>query len=196
MAHPEQQEFCQRIAAQFPEYFKNVKVLDCGSYDVNGNNRYLFKDCGSVGSGKSNGCEYIGVDVAPGKNVDVVCRVGKLTYPDEFFPMIICTEMLEHDEYWQESIKNIVRMLKSNGLLLMTCATTGRSEHGTAHSRPQDSKTATIGDKIWQNYYKNLTEDDIGGIDVGGIKFVDNFTRCCFEVNDITHDLYFWGIKK
>jgi hypothetical protein len=60
VAHPEQQEYCKSVRNKFPEYFKNVLILDIGSLDINGNNRYLF-DSSSV---------YIGVDVALGQNVD------------------------------------------------------------------------------------------------------------------------------
>jgi len=183
MAHPEQQEFCQRIAKRFPGYFINAKVLDAGSFDVNGNNRCLFR-------GRSY--EYIGVDVAPGKNVDLVSRIDALTYPDGFFDTIICTEMLEHDMYWKLSIKNMLRMLKSGGLMLITCGTTGRKEHGTAKVRPQESKTTKVGNEKWAKYYQNLTEDDIEG--VRGFK--DTFEEYEFEINDVTHDLYFCGIKK
>jgi hypothetical protein len=52
MAHFEQQRFCKIIVEKFPEYFKGKTVLDIGSVDINGNNRYML-----------NSCEYIGLDV-------------------------------------------------------------------------------------------------------------------------------------
>ena len=39
MAHLAQQNFCNKISNQFPEYFTNVKVLEIGSIDINGNNK-------------------------------------------------------------------------------------------------------------------------------------------------------------
>ena len=43
MAHKEQVEFCNKVKDLFPNYFNNVKVLDVGSFDCNGNDReYLL----------------------------------------------------------------------------------------------------------------------------------------------------------
>ena len=63
MAHPEQRTFMTYVKEKFPEKFINCRVLDIGSLDINGNNRYLFTDY-----------KYIGVDIGAGNNVDVVCR--------------------------------------------------------------------------------------------------------------------------
>ena len=35
MAHKEQWIFCNKVKYKFPEKFKNAKVLDIGSFDVN-----------------------------------------------------------------------------------------------------------------------------------------------------------------
>ena len=37
MAHKEQKDYLDKIKLKFPQAFKNVKVLDIGSFDVNGN---------------------------------------------------------------------------------------------------------------------------------------------------------------
>ena len=37
MAHKEQWVFCGQVKGLHPEYFENKKVLDIGSFDVNGN---------------------------------------------------------------------------------------------------------------------------------------------------------------
>ena len=52
MAHKAQREFCDSVRVKYPEMFKGKKVLDVGSLDNNGNNRFLFENC-----------EYIGIDV-------------------------------------------------------------------------------------------------------------------------------------
>lgn len=41
--HKEQINYCLSIKNKYPELFKG-KILDCGSLDINGNNRYLFED--------------------------------------------------------------------------------------------------------------------------------------------------------
>ena len=50
MAHPVQIVWCEKIKEDFPEYFRNKRVLDVGALDYNGNNRYLFEDCEYIGS--------------------------------------------------------------------------------------------------------------------------------------------------
>ena len=39
MAHKEQRDFCFRVKNIYPDFFKNKKVLDIGSLDVNGNSK-------------------------------------------------------------------------------------------------------------------------------------------------------------
>lgn len=82
-------------------------------------------------------------------------------------------------------------MLKSNGLFLFTCATTGRAEHGTLQCIPEYCPL-THKTPEWANYYKNLTEDDIKNIE--NIENIFNIFK--FETNPYSCDLYFYGIKK
>ena len=180
MAHQTQYNFCRSVRLRYPEYFENIKALDCGSLDINGSEKHLFQDC-----------EDIGIDIHEGKNVDIVSAIHEFNYPDEYFDTIISCECSEHDIYYPESFKNICRLLKPNGLFMFTCATTGRPEHGTSKNSPESSPfTSTI--MSWKNYYKNLEEDDIRKVmDVEGI-----FSEYGFSVNDESHDLYFYGIKK
>ena len=49
-----------------PDYFTNRVVLDVGSGDINGNNRFLFENC-----------EYNGNDVIEAKNVTIVSILCK-----------------------------------------------------------------------------------------------------------------------
>lgn len=177
MAHKEQIEFCKKIKNKFPEKFTDKKVLDIGSLDINGNNRYLFDNC-----------EYTGIDIGPGKNVDIVSKGHEFRMPDKTYDVIVSTECFEHDIYYIDTIKNAVRMLKNGGLFLFTCATTGRPEHGTHKTTPSD---APLLSGEWSNYYKNLTEEDVyEAIDVDQI-----FSDYDFEINMISCDLYFYGIK-
>jgi len=181
MAHPAQQNFCKKIKEKFPQYFINKKVLDIGSLDINGNNRFLFTNC-----------NYIGLDVGEGKNVDIV-SVGHLyDAPNEYFDTIISTEVFEHDMFYEETIQNIMRMLKPNGSFIFTCASTGRAEHGTIKSGGEWA--APLLREIsedWSNYYKNLTEEDIKKIE----NFKSNFPDGIFEYNSQECDLYFFGVK-
>lgn len=178
MAHKEQKEYCIKIKNKFPKYFQNKKVLDCGSLDINGNNRYLFDEC-----------EYVGIDVGEGKNVDIVSTIHEYKGNDEEYNFIISTECFEHDMHYRDSLQNIIRMLSPGGMFLFTCATTGRPEHGTKRTSPRD---APLLEGEWSDYYKNLTEQDIRNVlDIENI-----FSDFGFEIHHGHKDLMFYGIKK
>jgi len=179
MAHKEQKEFCLSMKRQFPEYFEKKTVLDIGSGDVNGNNNQYFKDCFILGN-----------DIGYGPNVHLLCFAHELPFIDEFFDTIISTECLEHDRHYNKTLNSAVRMLKSGGLYVFTCATTGRPEHGTSKSKPYQVFATRV--EGLEDYYKNLTEGGIRKVlDVG--KY---FSEYEFSVNNTHHDLYFWGIKR
>lgn len=174
MAHLEQNIFCTKIRALFPAYFFRKKVLDIGSMDINGCNRPLFWFC-----------RYAGLDLAPGRNVTIICEGHLLQAPDAYYDTIISTECGEHDKYWEKTIANAMRMLKPGGLMIYTCATDGRLEHGTR-------RTDTYSSPFTTDYYRNLNEQDLRSIE----GFNDTWAYCRFEIDNSHHDLRFFGIKK
>ncbi len=180
MAHQEQIDFCLSVKKKFPEYFINQFVLDIGSLDVNGNNQYLFEDC-----------HYLGLDLAEGKNVDILSKGHELLLPDTTFDVVISTECFEHDPYYKLTLNNAIRLLKQGGLLLFSCATTGRPEHGTRETTPSDAPfLQAFGE--WADYYKNLEQSDIQT----AFAVDELFSKYEFSNCEESHDLYFWGIKK
>jgi autotransporter strand-loop-strand O-heptosyltransferase len=184
MAHKEQKDFCLRVKNKLPHFFKNKRVLDIGSLDINGSNNDLFEDC-----------DYLGIDVGEGKNVDLVSVGHLFDGPDNYYDTIISTEVFEHDMYYEKTIQNIIRMLKPGGLFLFTCAAPGRPEHGTRRLGQDCAPLLLQISEEWADYYKNLTEDDIRKIS----GFSEVFPDCYFEVNnvhlEIPADLYFYGVK-
>jgi SAM-dependent methyltransferase len=197
MAHKEQKNYLDKIKIKFPEAFKECRVLDIGSFDVNGNEKPWFDNC-----------DFIGLDIGPGEGVDVVCPANEYDAPNDHFDTIISCECWEHNPYYKESILNAVRMLKPGGFFIFTCATTGRPVHGTYSQDiiDRNNNITQQGNKItnwktmpnvsrngWDSeYYKNLTEEDIREcIDIDG-----TFSKYEFEVEKNHCDLYFWGIKK
>lgn len=197
MAHKEQKDYLDRIKKEHPKAFYNIKVLDIGSFDVNGNEAPWFDDC-----------DFTGLDLLSGPGVDVACPANEYDAPDETFDTIISCECWEHNPFYKESILNAIRMLKSGGYFIWSCATTGRPVHGTASQDEIDkSKGVTSqGNKItewktmpnvekkdWDNeYYRNVTEEDIRSFcDIEKV-----FSKFKFEVEENHCDLYFWGIKK
>lgn len=172
MAHKDQVDFLLKIKKKFPEKFENCSVIDIGSLDINGNNHYLFKEY-----------TYIGIDIGEGNNVDVICRAHEYETENKF-DIVISTECLEHDEFYYLTIKKMFELTKSGGLMIITCATEGRPEHGTKRTSPNDAPF--VGD-----YYKNLNIDDIKSH-----LNTDQFELFEFEINYHHKDLYFYGIKK
>lgn len=179
MSHTQQQKYCLSIKERFLDYFTDVMVLDLGSLDINGNNSYLFDDV-----------LYLGVDVAQGKNVDIVSKGHELGLPDNTFDVVISTECFEHDMHYPATLSNIYRMLKPGGLFIFTCATTGRAEHGTRRTSPQDAPLLQgLGE--WADYYKNLSESDIRDVmDIDAL-----FSKYEFDIGHESCDLYFFGFK-
>jgi SAM-dependent methyltransferase len=176
MSHASQREFIQITKDLFPEMFRGNRVLEIGSLDIEGSVRPFFADC-----------EYIGLDLAPGKGVDVVCEGQKYDAPDKSFDVVISCEVMEHNPYWAETLTNMIRLLKPGGLLVMSCASIGRGEHGTERAAAGSSPFTV--ERGW-NYYKNLTEwhvrrkVDLSPLPVRG--FATNWEHC---------DLYFLGVR-
>jgi SAM-dependent methyltransferase len=178
MAHAQQLNFIGSVNAKFPNHFTKQKVLEIGSYNVNGSVRPFFKDC-----------DYLGIDVAEGKEVDLVCKGEEFNAEGGSFDVVISCECLEHNPEWIDTFANMLRLTRPGGLVIMTCATVGRAEHGTTRTTPLDSPlTISLG---W-DYYRNLVVDDF----TSNFDLDANFEEYEFEHEIMNHDLYFWGIKQ
>lgn len=177
MSHFEQCLFVIKLKKNFPQYFLNKNVLDVGSLDINGSVKKYF-----------NNCNYTGIDLDFGNNVDIVCEGQKYDAPDQSYDVVCSLECFEHNPYWMETFLNMIRLCKKNGLVFFTCATIGREEHGTTKSDPNCSPL-TIS-KGWE-YYKNLTKNDF----TEKINFLSIFSEFKFLTNERSKDLYFYGIK-
>ena len=208
MAHDYQNEFVKYVKGNNEDFFSNKKVLEVGSLNINGTVRDLFENC-----------DYTGIDVGEGKCVDIVCPGQEYDAPDETFDVVCSLECFEHNPYWAETFANMIRMVKSGGLVFMTCATTGRPEHGTTRTTPQDSPL-TIKNMKW-DYYLNLVEEDFRNVFEESFDevfethefhstvvddktpFVENLIKKYEDQNFVNGypykfaaDLYFWGIVK
>lgn len=180
MAHPQQYDFCRRLAARFPLHFSMPRALAIGALDINStsrgiNERQLF----------APETEVIGIDPCPGPGVDVVCRAHEYVASDEAFDVVYACEVAEHDVVWHRTFAAMIRLTRPGGLVFFTCATIGRPEHGTRRRHPRDAPLA--GD-----YYENRTiADYIRGFDLDSL-----FVTYGFEVEHMHHDLYYWGMRR
>lgn len=179
--HEQARQFTLFVKDKLPDFFSNKTILDVGAGDINGNNKFLFQNC-----------EYHGNDVFHAKNVTIVSKTSSLLFDNSTFDTIISTECFEHDPEYALSFRKIVEMLKPDGLFVFTCASTGRPEHGTRRTTPNDSY-GTIGNvEGWTDYYKNLTFEDL---DLS-VNVKETFSSYITFYNEESHDLYFAGIKR
>ncbi len=110
----------KNMRAFIDQYLKGIplpaKVLDVGSQDVNGTYKSLFKGWG-----------YTGLDVCPGKNVDVV--VKDIYYWQEVqsaaYDAVISGQTLEHVEFPWLTMCEVARVLKPGGLCCIIVPSAG-----------------------------------------------------------------------
>lgn len=178
MTHRQIHDFVATVKKHFPEFFVSRNVLEIGSLNINGSVRAHFE-----------GGNYIGVDLAPGPDVDVVRGGHLLDYESESFDTVISCECMEHNPFWVETISNMFRMTKPGGIVIISCASTGREEHGTSKSQAYASPF-TI-EKL-NNYYKNVSAADIKAVFNCNLWF-DYFF---IDTNHFSMDTYFVGIRK
>lgn len=88
---------------------ENALVLDVGSLDVNGTYRPTVE---------SRGWEYVGLDIKPGWNVDVVTpHPYEYPFDDEAFDVVVSGNTMEHVEAIWVWIVELQRVLKEGGFL-------------------------------------------------------------------------------
>jgi SAM-dependent methyltransferase len=169
--------FVRLVKESFVRDPGNIHVLEIGSYDFNGSIRQLFPS--------SN---YVGVDLCEGPGVDLVCFGHEVTLPDASIDVAISCECFEHDPNWIETMKNMYRMAKPGGLVIVTCATLGRIEHGTRRSASEFSPGTQF---VGLDYYKNLSQADLEA----ALDLKSMFSDYLFFTMPTSYDLYFVGWK-
>ncbi len=121
------------------EEFRDKRVLEVGSRYVNGSVRPLIERF-------CRPREYVGVDIEPGKYVDVVLPAEKLIdyFGPESFDVVISTEVLEHVRDWRLVVNNMKTVLKVDGYMYITT----RSYGFPYHAYPYDFWRYELGDMI------------------------------------------------
>ena len=147
---------------------KSIKVVEFGSRDVNGTIKELF-DCS----------KYLGIDIAPGPGVDLVCDAASWE-PDDKYDLALCAEVFEHTRDWSLICLTAFKSLKKGGTFLGSCASTGRLPHSAV-----DGGTLREGE-----YYSNVSKNDMHlTLESQGWSEVETF------YNQECSDLYFKAIK-
>lgn len=178
MAHPQQFCFVQTFAHHISAPSTHLNILEIGSYDVNGSVRKLFP-----------GSNYCGVDLMPGPGVDIVAYGHRVDQPDQTYDLTISCECFEHNPAWLETFHNMFRMTKDGGFVVITCATTGRVEHGTRRTTPKASPGTQM--QGW-DYYRNVTQAEFER----AMDLHKMFQEYQFFTNKVSRDLYFVGRKR
>jgi len=94
------------------------RVLEIGSYDVNGNLNKELK-----------GCDHVRLDMRAGPNVDIVANGHDLPFEDNSFDAVICADTLEHDDAFWVTIKEIKRVVKPRGVIALCVPSIGFPLH-------------------------------------------------------------------
>ena len=96
------------------------RVLDVGSFDYNGNPRYLFPES-----------EYIGIDIKKGANVDQVLSVYEISkhFEKHSFDVVLCLNVFEHLKDIGLALAEINFVLKNGGYLFTSTPTLGFPQH-------------------------------------------------------------------
>jgi SAM-dependent methyltransferase len=90
---------------------EGLSIVDIGAQDVNGSLRSVAPKAAS----------YTGVDFAEAKGVDVVLEDPyKFPFEDNTFDVAVCSNCLEHSEFFWLTFMEILRILKPEGLLFIT----------------------------------------------------------------------------
>jgi len=95
------------------EEIKGKRVLEVGSKYVNGSIRPFIERFLHPG-------EYTGVDIEPGRYVDIILPAEKLLeyFGANRFDVVISVDALEHIRNWRVAITNMKGVLKPEGYIL------------------------------------------------------------------------------
>ena len=143
---------------------KPGRVLDVGSYDVNGNYKNIIPP----------GYEYIGCDIANGPNVDVVMPTSFfIPFIDNCFDVVISGQCLEHCKNPFKLVREMARVLKPKGWLFVTAPFVWRE-----HKHPIDT-------------FRYLPDGFEAIFDECGLRTIDVFLN---EANNGFGGVDCWGI--
>lgn len=167
--------FFQGLKQRFPQYFKDCRVVDFGSLNVNGELKHFF-----------NNCDYTGVDVVAGDNVDCVSLTHEFEVADPLFDTVVSSDMLEHDPHYIKSLQKMVQLVRPGGFLAVTC----KAGDFPAHGLSDDKNAPLASSKLFNDYYRNVNMDDVHK----AVSLAYTFSK--YDMTYKGGSLLLWGIKK
>jgi SAM-dependent methyltransferase len=93
---------------------ENKKILDVGSYDVNGTMKPIFEKG-----------QYVGIDMEEGPNVDIVGVSHDIPFDQDEFDIVISSSCFEHDDMFWISFQEMCRVLKPGGYMYVQAPSNG-----------------------------------------------------------------------
>ena len=117
--HQSAYDNCLKFSKKYIDERAQLRVLDVGSYDVNGTLRPIFT---------KEGWEYTGLDYSgtPENNV-TVCLEDPYNFPFEnnYFDTVVSSSAFEHDPLFWVTFKEMTRVLKADGYIYLNAPSTG-----------------------------------------------------------------------
>lgn len=188
---PEISEWCSDIASMYKK--ENPKVLDIGSLDINGNIRSVIQNA-----------DYVGIDLEDGKNVDIVMTSHYISeeFEADSFDIVCCFSMLNSDPNFWITLGNIKRVLKDDGLLLISVPAFNFLNH---ENYPNDYYRFTI-DTFKDVFFNDMEILDIQNFHNGGMTTIAGAASKSKKKNYKTNLIYYiapfegemwkWNVKQ
>ena len=123
--HESSLEHVEQLVTKHLDRTQSLKIIDIGSYDVNGSYKPFFD---------APDWKYTGVDLAAGPNVDVVLRSPyRLPFASHSVDVIVSGQAFEHIEFFWLTWQEMARVLKPGGYIFLVAPS-----RGPEHRYPQD----------------------------------------------------------
>ena len=104
----------EKFKNKYIDKINNKKILDIGSYDVNGTMKPIFDEG-----------NYIGLDMEKGPNVDVVSDAHNIPFQNEYFDVVLSSSCFEHDDMFWETFLEMCRVVNHGGYLYIQAPSNG-----------------------------------------------------------------------
>ncbi|MFH1990712.1 MAG: class I SAM-dependent methyltransferase, partial [Patescibacteria group bacterium] len=64
---------------------------------------------------KKNASDYVACDTKKSENIDTICDIANLIFPEESFDTVVSTQVFEHIDNPFSAVREIKKVLKSGG---------------------------------------------------------------------------------